>query len=141
MKLRNDSRRGARLILNRGDVLALEPGRRAVQLACVAGCLYVTQTDDTIDHILKAGESFQSAPRGKIVVTSFTCSTVEVGDASVEGVYVRNVPERSVSASPAIAPPTTMIHGLTFQTMRSRKAASPSAKSALLRIELVQTGA
>ncbi len=103
--------------------------RRPVLLACVAGCLYVTQTSDTTDHILQTGERFQSVPRGRIVVT---CSTVEVADA-----YER----KSLSASPAIAPPTTMIHGLTFQTMSSRNAASPSAKSAGLRIELVQTGA
>ncbi len=118
------------MILHPGEALSFNPPRVSVSLACVAGCLHVTQTGDPADHVLQAGDSLQSAQRGKVVVTSFTCSTIEV----------RTYVSKRLSASPAIAPPTTMIQGRTFQTMSRRNAASASAKSAGFTIALVQTG-
>ncbi len=130
MKLNNVSPLGIRLILSPEDALSLRPPGAPVCITCVAGCIHVTQTGDPEDHVLEPGAIFRSARKGKIVVTSFRCSTLEA----------RTYTESKLSAWPASAPPTTMIQGRTFQAESSRNAVRASAKSAGLTMALVHTG-
>ena len=61
----------ARLILRPQEVMSFLPGRSAVSLSCLAGCIHVTQAGSAQDHILLEGDLFQTSSRGKVVVSCF----------------------------------------------------------------------
>ncbi|HUI73088.1 MAG TPA: DUF2917 domain-containing protein [Spirochaetia bacterium] len=72
---------GARLILQPGEILSLAPTRAPVTVSCSAGCLHITQSGDPQDHILNAGDSFQSSERGKVVVSCYKSPAVATVEA------------------------------------------------------------
>ncbi len=67
-----------RLVLQPGEILSFQPPLPATSISCVVGRLHVTQTGDPKDHILEPGDFFRCAPRGKVVVSSFTSAMVTV---------------------------------------------------------------
>ena len=56
------------LYLCDGETLTLRPGRNGVEIVCLEGSVWVTQTGDSEDHVVRAGGSFVSWKRGKVVV-------------------------------------------------------------------------
>ncbi len=58
--------------------LPLRPGGRGLALACRSGTLLVTQEGDPLDHVLRAGDAFESAPRGLVVVWALSDGAVAV---------------------------------------------------------------
>jgi hypothetical protein len=58
--------------------LPLRPGGRGLAVTCRSGTLLVTQEGDALDHVLRPGEAFQSAPRGLVVVWALSDGAVAV---------------------------------------------------------------
>jgi hypothetical protein len=48
--------------------LALRPG---MSIVCLDGRLWVTQEGDAVDHILEAGERFEVASHGALIISAF----------------------------------------------------------------------
>lgn len=50
------------------EIWSGSPGARGMRLRCTAGTLWVTQAGGAGDHIVRAGDAFVTAARGKVVV-------------------------------------------------------------------------
>lgn len=69
------------------DALTLAPGAvrsvdvqpgRPVELSVLAGEVWVTQENDRVDHIVRAGEQLAFAPAGRIVIQANESSVVRI---------------------------------------------------------------
>lgn len=58
--------------------LPLRPGGRGLAVRCRSGMLLVTQEGDPLDHVLRPGDAFESAPRGLVVVWALSDAAVAV---------------------------------------------------------------
>ncbi len=65
--------------ISKNGTLPFRPAGRRLALLCDAGTLVVTQAGDPLDHVLRPGESFLSAPRGLGVVWALSEGAVAVG--------------------------------------------------------------
>jgi hypothetical protein len=52
--------------------------RVPVTVRCIEGCLWVTHEGDPADHVLKPGEEFVAARRGRLVVLGLARSRAAV---------------------------------------------------------------
>ncbi len=60
--------RGGEVTLRAGEVFALSSDARGVTIVCQKGTLWVTQAEDIVDHLLRAGERFVVANKGRVLV-------------------------------------------------------------------------
>jgi hypothetical protein len=65
--------------LRKEESLRIQPGA-AVQVACLAGVLWITQAGDRYDRFVAAGERLPVAPRGLTVVTALEPAMLCVED-------------------------------------------------------------
>ena len=67
------------LALDSGAVVDLRPPRGGADLTTRQGALWITQTGDPTDHILKAGESFHVEGGRLVVVQALEASRLGFG--------------------------------------------------------------
>ncbi len=60
------------------ETTSLSPGRTGLRLTCRTGSFLVTQEHDPLDHPLEAGESFETARRGKVVAWALRPGALEI---------------------------------------------------------------
>ena len=64
--------------LEADGVWSVEVGRGGVEVRVAAGEVWLTREGDLEDHVLAAPRAFESARRGKLVVTALTAVRFEV---------------------------------------------------------------
>jgi hypothetical protein len=67
-----------RFALQEQAVIRLTPSRHGITLQCWSGVLWVTQEGDPADHLLAAGETFQTRRAGRVVAQAMESSLVGV---------------------------------------------------------------
>lgn len=58
------------ILLKKNELLDLDTELRGLKILCQAGVCWLTQAGDSRDHILRAGQSFCAAARGRLIVTA-----------------------------------------------------------------------
>ena len=66
------------LLLKKQELLDLGNDLRGVTIHCRSGCCWLTQADDSRDHILQAGASFRVRGRGQLLVTASNACRLEL---------------------------------------------------------------
>jgi hypothetical protein len=74
----------AMISLEREASLRVEQATQ-LEIVCVAGVVWITQTGDTRDLFIAAGESLSLSPRGLTLVTALEPATVHVIDRRAPG--------------------------------------------------------
>jgi len=67
-----------RLQLNRSETFSLDGDSRGKVISCLSGVVWITQTGDTMDYRLTAGEALTISRRGRVVVQGLAQSSVQM---------------------------------------------------------------
>lgn len=75
--------------LQRHETIQLSDAHPGVAIECKQGVIWVTRTGDHQDTILTAGESYQPAKGGKIVIEAMRDAMICLADDSGKNRYAR----------------------------------------------------
>jgi hypothetical protein len=53
------------------------------RVLCHSGQIWITQTNDGEDYILRAGEEFVASPQSQIIISAFDAATVELKECAI----------------------------------------------------------
>lgn len=58
------------IVLNQGEVICIDGDNRGLTFCCQQGQLWITQPNDSRDHILAPQQRFVATSKGRIAVTA-----------------------------------------------------------------------
>ncbi len=63
-----------------GEVVVFEKGLQGRQISAVDGSLWITQSGDVEDHVLRAGQHYHVTEANKLIVEGLPAGRVQVSD-------------------------------------------------------------
>lgn len=59
------------IMMNKGEIICINGDARNLRISTRSGILWITQTGDPGDYLLKAGDSFLISRKGRVAITAF----------------------------------------------------------------------
>ena len=69
--------------LSKYEVFSIDGDARNISIKCETGSLWITQANDSYDHVLHIGEIHNVSRKGKVVMTAGTDSVVGFSNSSL----------------------------------------------------------
>jgi hypothetical protein len=72
------------ILLPENETLSIDPVPENLRIVCRSGRIWLTQSGDSRDFLLRAGESFSASQRGRIVLWALAAAQVDITSRAQE---------------------------------------------------------
>jgi hypothetical protein len=72
------------ILLAENETMSIDPVPENLRIVCRSGRIWLTQSGDSRDFLLRAGESFSAAQRGRIVLWTLAAAQVDITSRTQE---------------------------------------------------------
>jgi hypothetical protein len=72
------------ILLTENETMSIDPVPENLRIVCRSGRIWLTQSGDSRDFLLRAGESFSATRRGQLVLGAFAEARIDVSARAQE---------------------------------------------------------